>query len=137
MSSVMVEAEDRWLIPMAGRDVERLCIDFAVSLSFDGGFELRIEQSFVIVHPDGSEVLVSLEGGADHLAPALHLARHEVAAAEALKDGRLEVSFSDGTILRIPADEVYEAWELAGPDGLRAVSLPGGDLAIWQPSSPA
>jgi Family of unknown function (DUF6188) len=34
---------------------------------------------------------------------------------------------------RVPAAEDFEAWELVGPDGLRTVSLPGGDLAVWQP----
>ena len=43
-SSVLVETHDRWLLPLAGRTVERMCLDHALTLVFDGGFELRIEQ---------------------------------------------------------------------------------------------
>lgn len=39
----LVENDDRWLLPLAGRSVERLWIDFAVTLMFGGGLELRIE----------------------------------------------------------------------------------------------
>ena len=129
----LVEAEDRWLLPLVGQSVERLCIDFAVTLMLGGGFELRIEQPFVIQGADGSEVLVVPEGDPDRLAPVLGLARSQVRAAVAFKDGHLEVSFSDGSHLGVPADEGFEAWELVGRDGLRVVCLPGGELAVWMP----
>lgn len=100
---------------------------------FSGGFELRIEQPFVVTNSDGTETLVVPEGDPERLSSAVQLARREVAPAEAFKDGHLEVSFSDGTTLGVPADEGFEAWEFVGPDGLRTVSLPGGDLTVWQP----
>jgi hypothetical protein len=135
MSSALVEADDRWLLPLAGRQVERLCVDFAVTLMFSGGVELRIEQPFVVTSADGTESLVVPQGEPERAAPAVQLARREVERAEAFKDGHLELSFSDGTTLKVPADEGFEAWELVGPDGLRTVSLPGGDLAVWQPET--
>ena len=67
--AALVESGDRWLLPLAGRSVERLCVDFAVTLMFGGGFELRIEQPFVLQGPDGSESLVVPEGDPDRLAP--------------------------------------------------------------------
>lgn len=130
----LVEADDHWRLPLDGRQVERVCIDFAVTLVFTGGLELRIEQPFVITRSDGSDALVVPEAEPEHLAPVLELARGDVARAEAFKDGHLELSFSDGMSLGVPADEGFEAWELVGPDGLRTVSLPGGDLAVWQPA---
>ena len=27
----------------------------------------------------------------------------------------------------------YKPWDLAGPNGLKVVSMPGGELAIWRP----
>ncbi len=128
----LVEADDRWLLPLAGRSVERVCIDFAVTLVITGGLELRIEQPFVIEGADGSEALLVPEGDPDRLAAAVTLARREVATAEAFKDGHLEIGFADGAHLEVPADEGFEAWELVGPGGLRTVSLPGGDLAVWR-----
>lgn len=128
----LVEADDRWLLPLAGRAVDRLCIDFAVTLIFAGGLELRIEQPFVIEDAAGGEVLLIPEGDPDRLAGALALARREVVRAEAFKDGHLEIAFADGAHLGVPADEGFEAWELVGPGGLRTVSLPGGDLAVWR-----
>ncbi|MGH7425947.1 MAG: DUF6188 family protein, partial [Candidatus Methylomirabilales bacterium] len=66
-------------------------------------------------------------------ASVVGLARGEVVKAEAFKDGHLEISFSDGTHLGVPADEGFEAWEFVGPGGLRTVCLPGGELAVWTP----
>ena len=62
----------------------------------------------------------------------MRLAMQEVVNADAFKDGHLEVVFSRGTTLRVPTDESFEAWEFVGPDGLRTVSLPGGDLGVWR-----
>ncbi|WP_352231348.1 MULTISPECIES: DUF6188 family protein [Paenarthrobacter] len=28
-------------------------------------------------------------------------------------------------------ESAYESWNLKGPDGLRIVSVPGGELAVW------
>jgi hypothetical protein len=132
-TDALVESADRWVLPLAGRTVERLCFDFAVTLVFGGGLELRIEQPFVISRADGSESLLIPEGDPDRLATAVGLARSEVLRAEGFKDGHLEIAFSDGSKLGVPADEGYEAWELVGPGGLRTVSLPGGDIAVWRP----
>lgn len=133
----LVEAEDRWLLPLSGCSVDRLCIDFAVTLLFSGGLELRIEQPFVVEHSDGSEILLVPDGDPDRLAPVMTLARRSVAEAEAFKDGRLRIVFADGAVLGVPADEGFEAWELVGPAGLRTVSLPGGELAVWRPEGDA
>jgi hypothetical protein len=133
----LVEAEDRWVLPLSGRSVDRLCIDFAVTLMFSGGLELRIEQPFVVQRADGSEVLLVPGGDPDRLGSVTMLARQTVVEAEAFKDGHLRISFSDGAILGAPADEGFEAWELVGPAGLRTVSLPGGELAVWRPDGDA
>jgi len=46
------------------------------------------------------------------------------------------MSFADGSRVRVSASDDYEAWELAGPSGLRMVSTPGGDLTVWQGDAP-
>lgn len=135
MSSPAIEAHDRWLLPWQGRKVERLCFDYSVTLMFSGDGELRIEQPFVVRSSDSIETLVVPEDGSRGLAAALQLVHLEVVKVEAFKDGHLEVSFAEGTRLEVPADEGLEAWELLGPNDLRMVSLPGGDLAVWQAES--
>lgn len=134
VNMALTEAEDRWLLPLTGQKVGRLCVDFAVTLVFTGDLELRIEQPFVITGRDGSEALVIPEGDSDRLAPIVQLARCEVVRADAFKDGHLELLFSNGTGVEVPPDEGFEAWALVDPDGMRMVSLPGGSLAIWRPS---
>ncbi|WP_370629240.1 DUF6188 family protein [Paenarthrobacter nitroguajacolicus] len=51
---------------------------------------------------------------------------------ECAQGGRaLHLEFPDGSIIDVLPDERYEAWTLAGPDGLLLVSLPGNGLALW------
>ncbi len=35
-------------------------------------------------------------------------------------------------VVKVPVGQDYEPWELVGPGGVRVVSLPGGDLAVWR-----
>lgn len=127
----LVEADDRWLLPLPGCRVDRVCIDFAVVLLLTGGLELRIGGPFLIVNTDGSEKQLVPEGAPDGLAAAVTLARRELDSVEAFKNGNLRVSFVDDTYLKVQFDE-FEAWELVGPGGLLLVSMPGGDLAVWR-----
>jgi len=47
------------------------------------------------------------------------------------KDGRLDISFTDGSTLVVPSDPKYEAWEASADDGFLVVSVPGGGLTTW------
>jgi hypothetical protein len=49
---------------------------------------------------------------------------------------RPEVSFADVSRIDVSASDDYEAWEFAGPSGLRMVSTPGGHLTVWQGDAP-
>lgn len=135
MSAVeLVEHEDRWVVPLAGGAVAQCRVDYAFTLIVDGAcgsFELRIEQPFELRGVDGRPALLSWEGDPTVLAPALAVLHAEVDVALAFKDGRLELRFGDGGSLRVPASEEFEAWTLVGPLGLRLVSMPGGELAVW------
>lgn len=132
----LVEAADRWVVPMAGRTVTQCRLDYAFSLVVAdepaGSFEVRIEQPFTVAS-DGGELTIDPEGDPVQMAPALRVLRQDVEQAIAFKDGRLELTFGDGAVLRAPIGEDYESWNIVGPAGLRIVSLPGGELAIWSP----
>ena len=133
----LVESADRWLVPMVGT-VTQCRLDYAFSLVIAddsaGSFEVRIEQPFVVAGSDG-EVRLDPEGDPQQMAPALRVLRRTVEQAIAFKDGGLELTFDDGAVLRVAAGEDYEAWNIVGPGGLRLVSMPGGELAIWSPET--
>ncbi len=133
MAGALVESADRWLVPMAGT-VTQCRLDYAFSMVIAdcpaGTFEVRIEHPFVVVG-HGGEVELDPEGEPQQMAPALRVLRRAVEQAIAFKDGSLEVTFDDGSVLRVAVDEDYEAWNIVGPNGLRIVSMPGGELAIW------
>jgi hypothetical protein len=59
-----------------------------------------------------------------------------VVEASAFKDDHLELKFDGGATITVAAAEDLEPWEIVGPGGLRVVSLPEGQLAVWQPTIP-
>ncbi len=124
-------------LPLAGWRVERVYLDAAFGIMFIQGrdvFELRIGGPFTVKRGP-TEVGYSAEDrGAQQLGGALGLLRKTARNAIALKDGTLEVAFTDGDSLSVRPDEHYEAWEMAGPRGYKIVSLPGGGLAVWSPA---
>lgn len=135
-----VDAEDRWVVRLGGGVVAQCRVDHAFTLVIDGergSFEVRIEQPFKLSRVDGGLTALSWEGDPTALAPALAVLHAEVDAALAFKDGRLELKFRDGDWLRVSASEEFEAWTLVGPDGLRLVSVPGAELAVWSPHGSA
>lgn len=137
----LVEEADRWVVPLDGCEVVQCRVDYAFTLIIDGGrgsFEVRIEQPFeVLGRVDGRSASVSGEGDPAAFAPALVVLHAGLDAALAFKDGRLELRFDDARRLRVPVGEQFEAWTLVGPEGLRLVSLPGGELAVWSPNGSA
>ncbi|WP_374991180.1 DUF6188 family protein [Streptomyces sp. LHD-70] len=49
-----------------------------------------------------------------------------------VKSGVLNVNFADGSVLRVAADDEFEAWQLSASAGHKIVSVPGGGLAVWR-----
>jgi hypothetical protein len=126
---------DSWLLPVAGQQVTRCCVDNeAVRMLCLNMIEISIGEPFTLVTPDGRRRTLDPSGDAIDLAPILQIVRQVIREGTAFNDGRLELDFSDGSYIKVPAGEDFEAWTLAGPggaDGLKVVSIPGGDLAIW------
>ncbi|MBP0455928.1 DUF6188 family protein [Streptomyces montanisoli] len=128
------EHDDYWSVGVEEADVTRVSFDFAVTFlvrSESLSLELRIQDSFVLVDPDGSETVIGPEGGPEQLAPALSLLHTGLVHLYAYKDGRLKVELQDGSWLRVNASEEFEPWELTATDGTRIVSTPGDGLAVW------
>ncbi len=100
----LVDRGDWWLLPVAGRTVEAIRIDFAVTFYFghELEFELRMEQPVLVKRSGGGELLLDLEGDPQGLAALDGLVHEEVVEAVAFKDGHLEIVFARGTPVLVP-----------------------------------
>lgn len=135
----MHELEDRWVLPIAGDVVHRCCIDEAVTIELSDGD--TADATILIL---GTFEFQSAERHWDkfwrpsskrqaiRFAPGHALSGLKVERAEAHKDGTLDMSFGDGSRLRVLRHAKYEAWEFIGRHGAKAIALPGGDVAIWR-----
>jgi Family of unknown function (DUF6188) len=131
------QEHDGWLLPVARGQVTRVCVDNAEVKILCNGVEISIGGQFFMTNSNGERFIIdpSPSGDASHLAPFLRIVRRTVEEAIAFTDGRLSVTIDDGTLIEVPVDPQFEAWNAAGPggiDGLKVVSLPGGELAIWK-----
>jgi len=106
------EETERWLLPLVGREVDQLCIDFAVTLVVDGSDTVRLATPFTL-ELDGQVHTVAPER-VETILPALGLLGAVVVTAHAAKDGRLELRFDGDRVLRCEPDDEYEAWEVGG-----------------------
>ncbi|HWE88823.1 MAG TPA: DUF6188 family protein [Pseudonocardiaceae bacterium] len=126
----MVEHGDRWSLSVADPEIIRLCFDYAVSLDIglpESGVNVRIEQRLTLRRPGSDEVILTPGRDGVGLAPILGLFGLTVERLDAFKDGHLEVDLNDGTTLRVPSHDRYEAWIVAGSDHEMIISPPGGD----------
>ena len=132
-TNTVVETADGWILPLAGRVVTKCLVDFAFTLHFwvtgDAHALIRIGGAFELA-TDGHRLQLEPEAPTE-LGPALGLHQREVQRAFAARDGSLEVTFTDGTVLRVLPDPAYEAWEAHFEDGAILVSRPGGGITYW------
>ena len=127
-------------LPIAGRSVSVVGISrFAPLLRLhfwpsgdpDREYTLQIDGPLRIVSTT-REWMIDPEAGPD---PAyLLLVDKTVSRAIASHDGSLHVEFTDGDRMRVPPDQ-YEPWQLSGDDGTLIVSVAGGGLSIWSPTT--
>lgn len=112
--------------------VNRCSIDYQLTLQLTKcGLSIVIEQAFVL-RTQTRSVTLDLDPP-EKLAPVLALVRKRVDAITVLESGTLEVKFP-GYAITVPPQETYESWQIAGPAGVVAVCLAGGELAVWSPA---
>jgi|GraSoiStandDraft_39_1057311.scaffolds.fasta_scaffold1580378_1 Family of unknown function (DUF6188) len=92
---------------------------------------ITVEQEFCL-NVRGQEYLISPKEPT-RLGPLFLVLHKTINAALAFKNGVLEIEFIDGDKLRVRPHPKYEAWSIVGDRGLRIISVPGGDLAVWKP----
>ena len=134
MSRGLQRTRDGWRLPIEQRGVSRCIVDHAFALEFHEGEQsvvVRIEGSFTISHE--GRVYRLTPAAPEQLGPAVGLFGRVVRSATASTRGQLVIAFEDGPVLSVEPDARYEAWEMYGADGVRAVCTPGGEIAVWQP----
>ncbi|MGW7455026.1 DUF6188 family protein [Streptomyces sp. NPDC054787] len=136
-----VEHEDRWVLGLRARRVDRISVDFRLTLTLDGGWDIVLEAPTLLsAGPSRTSPGTLLNPETQDVAAALPLFGANALSAVAFKSGTLRIVFDNGTHLTCSADTSFEAWQITGPGGWRFVSLPGGDLAVWtgsgQPDNP-
>jgi len=120
-------------LSIEGSSVERIILDYAISLVFSGGWELRVETSCYMSQSYGAEVMIDsssvTSGAAVDIFNVLH---RKINIAEIDESsGELVVEFEAEMKLRIPPDGLYEARGLTARNGDRILALPGGGVASW------
>lgn len=129
LDSEVREEATKFVLPLTGREVDQICIDYAVTLVIDGTDTVRLDSPFTVSFPD--RTLLIDPQRLDTVAPVLDLFRAVILRAEAGRDGSLLLSFDDDRSLRIEPDPDGEAWEIGGglppiSPSYRIVSLPAG-----------
>ena len=119
---------------LEGQSVTHKTVDYTVSLNTNAGFEIRIETNFSLRTPEGDFDLSpeSSDMQAERLQSLLH---QTVTSSVADESGALSLGFSDGSRLHVDPNDSYEAWTVASPGGMKVVSMPGGELAVWPPEN--
>jgi hypothetical protein len=100
------------------------------SWALDASLELRFGAEFVLRLADGTERRIDPDYP-EQLAPLLTLLNRVIGTLIVSRRGELEVSFSDGTEIRIASHPTLEAFEVQGGgalEGMTYVAVPGGGV---------
>jgi Family of unknown function (DUF6188) len=128
----LIEVRGKWLLPVGDGTVTELRIDYAFTLVLEAWIVIRIETPFS--YGPAGNVRQFEPSDSPGLAPLLGLHQATVTSAEIRKDGRLTLTFADGSELIVPPDERYEAFSVTGSlppvrRGFSFTAVPGGGLA--------
>lgn len=121
---------------LEGCPVGRVSFDSSVAILIGGDCELRIESEVIVRGFGGGDVYIDPEGPGDKRSSLVRLVNDVVAEASVDASGELLIGFSTGASMRIPPNAEFEAWGLVGPGDRRVTCMPGGELALWDGSTP-
>lgn len=131
-----IELEEAWLLPLQGQIVDRSYTYPGLIFDLIGerrSYHVRMYGDAVFQAADEEVHSIPAEKWAEEKPELVTCFRGRVVnECLAHKDGRLEISFEDGSRLEILPDQEYESWEISGTGDLHVVGLPGGELAIWK-----
>ena len=120
-------------LPLAGRQVSRCYVDMAFGIQFfgpGGDATIVIETAFQLRRAEN--VWNLSPGYRSNVCEALRIVWETIDRATVSRDGRLQLSFTDGAELIVSPDPSYESWHVHGPGDLRLIGTPGGGVAIFE-----
>jgi Family of unknown function (DUF6188) len=108
-----------------------LRVDHQARLQF-AEIEVVIESPFVL--RTGEHEYHLDPGERRGLGPLLGVYPNTLTSASVDDRATLRLKFTDETMISVPADPQYEAWQVNGPGTFLVVCVPGasGELAIWE-----
>jgi len=119
---------------LAGREVTQVRVDYNVWLLAEGDL-LQMNSVLTYLEPGRSEIEIDVERRPQEAAVLLGRL-HRGVSAGLYRDRLLRLIFEDDVQLTVPASDRYESWDLIREDGSRVICVPGGELAIWEPTRP-
>ena len=118
-------------LPFVGSDVSQLKVDYALTLCFDDGSQIRLECPFTFVTRDGDCLVVDPSAKPSELSPVLAIIHTQADSADFDESGAAELRFSTGEVLYLTPHAQFESWAYNGPSAELVVVMPGGGIAFW------
>jgi hypothetical protein len=108
-------------------------VDYSVILEFSDKYFVTLECPFSLRTPEGTRQLSPETDPDENFAPIRELIGVDVTRSSADDSGILEITFANDVTIHSEPDGSYEAWNVAGPRGMKVVSMPSGGLTTWSP----
>jgi hypothetical protein len=117
-------------VDLAQQLVTQVRFDFAVSIHTLHGAVIRVQNDFLVSHPDVEPVFVSIDDLDTAARPMMRLFGQVLDSVEANDDGSLALTFASGARIDVAPSAVLEPWSLTTASGELLVGLPGGGAAV-------
>ncbi|HKV18232.1 MAG TPA: DUF6188 family protein [Mycobacterium sp.] len=121
---------------LRGKKVVSQQIEYTVAMYLSDGYLIRFDGPFALL-VDNQRVSIAPDvDPPEHFDPVRQLVGDTIRESLVDDSGALSISFDTGARIECVPDEQFESWTLAGPRGFKVVSMPGGDLAVWDEADP-
>lgn len=114
-----------------GKKLQSVLIENSIVMQLSDEHFALIASPLILSRNGEVFTLTPDEDPEEAFAPIHQLVGLDVVESVADDSGALRMAFEDGSLIQVPADDAYEAWNVSGPRGALVVSMPGGELAIW------
>ncbi len=121
MTKRFADYDDRREWDLSGYTLDQIALDYALRLLIakpDSSVEIVIETAFEL-HRGESVLPIAPELTVTTI-PVLSLLHQSVARLTVFHSGALYLRFENGAEIRVPNDDIYEAWQATGTGEMRS-----------------